>query len=144
MNALTRREFLKVSAAAGGGLIIGFRFGGVGEAQAQGPAGSNMNAWVAIQPDGMVVLTCQRNEMGQDVHTSLAMLLMFYLVNHAGASRAAVITYVNPAVAALLGVWLLHEHLGLGGILAFALILLGSWLATRGAVESRRTAAAVV
>jgi drug/metabolite transporter (DMT)-like permease len=78
------------------------------------------------------------------VCTSLAMLLMFYLVNHAGASRAAVITYVNPAVAALLGVWLLHEHLGLGGILAFALILLGSWLATRGAVESRRTAAAVV
>ena len=75
MNALTRREFLKVSAAAGGGLIIGFRFGGVGEAQAQGTAGSNMNAWVAIQPDGMVVLTCQRNEMGQDVHTSLAMLL---------------------------------------------------------------------
>jgi len=29
------------------------------------------------------------------------------------------------------GVWLLHEHLGLGGILAFVLILLGSWLATR-------------
>jgi hypothetical protein len=41
-------------------------------------------------------------------------------------------------------VWLLHEHLGLGGILAFALILLGSWLATRGAVESRRSVAAVV
>ena len=78
------------------------------------------------------------------VCTSLAMLLMFYLVNHAGASRAAVIAYVNPAVAALLGVWLLHEHLGLGGILAFALILLGSWLATRGAVESRRSVAAVV
>jgi drug/metabolite transporter (DMT)-like permease len=47
------------------------------------------------------------------------------------ASRAAVITYINPAVAALLGVWLLHERLGLGGILAFVLILLGSWLATR-------------
>jgi drug/metabolite transporter (DMT)-like permease len=65
------------------------------------------------------------------VCTALAMLLMFYLVGHAGASRAAVITYINPAVAALLGVWLLHEHLGLGGILAFVLILLGSWLATR-------------
>jgi drug/metabolite transporter (DMT)-like permease len=67
------------------------------------------------------------------VCTALAMVLMFYLVNHAGASRAAVITYINPAVAALLGVSLLHERLGVGGILAFGLILLGSWLATRGA-----------
>ena len=66
------------------------------------------------------------------VCTALAMLLMFHLVAHAGASRAAVITYINPAVAALLGVFLLHERLGVGGILAFALILLGSWLATRG------------
>jgi drug/metabolite transporter (DMT)-like permease len=68
------------------------------------------------------------------VCTALAMVLMFYLVGHAGASRAAVITYINPAVAALLGVWLLHERLGLGGILAFALIVLGSWLATRATV----------
>jgi drug/metabolite transporter (DMT)-like permease len=67
------------------------------------------------------------------VCTAMAMLLMFYLVSNAGASRASLITYVNPAVATLLGVWLLHEHLGLGGITAFALILLGSWLATRGA-----------
>jgi drug/metabolite transporter (DMT)-like permease len=67
------------------------------------------------------------------VCTAVAMLLMFYLVSHAGASRAAVITYINPAVAALLGVSLLHERLGTGGILAFVLILLGSWLATRGA-----------
>jgi drug/metabolite transporter (DMT)-like permease len=71
------------------------------------------------------------------VCTALAMVLMFYLVGHAGASRAAVITYINPAVAALLGVSLLHERLGLGGFLAFALILLGSWLATRGAVAHR-------
>jgi drug/metabolite transporter (DMT)-like permease len=76
------------------------------------------------------------------VCTSLAMLIMFYLVNHAGASRAAVITYINPAVAALLGVCLLHEHLGTGGVLAFMLILLGSWLATRGAARQRRSYAA--
>lgn len=75
------------------------------------------------------------------VCTALAMLLMFYLVGHAGASRAAVITYINPAVAALLGVSLLHERLGLGGYLAFVLILLGSWLATRGAATQHRPAA---
>lgn len=68
------------------------------------------------------------------VCTALAMLLMFYLVSHAGASRASVITYINPAVATLLGVLLLHEHLGVGGFTAFGLILLGSWLATRGTV----------
>jgi drug/metabolite transporter (DMT)-like permease len=67
------------------------------------------------------------------VCTAVAMLLMFYLVGHAGATRAAVITYINPAVAALLGVGLLDEHLGTGGLLGFVLILLGSWLATRGA-----------
>ena len=32
----------------------------------------------------------------------------------------------------LLGVLVLHEHLGVGGLLGFALILVGSWLATRG------------
>jgi drug/metabolite transporter (DMT)-like permease len=67
------------------------------------------------------------------VCTAMAMLLMFYLVQHAGASRATVITYINPAVAALLGVLVLHEKLGVGGIIAFVLILLGSWLATRRA-----------
>jgi drug/metabolite transporter (DMT)-like permease len=65
------------------------------------------------------------------VCTAVAMLLMFYLVHHAGASRASVITYINPVVATLLGVLVLREHLGIGGYSAFALILLGSWLATR-------------
>jgi drug/metabolite transporter (DMT)-like permease len=67
------------------------------------------------------------------VCTAVAMLLMFYLVNHAGAARASVITYINPVVATLLGVLLLDERLGVGGFIALALILLGSWLATRGA-----------
>jgi drug/metabolite transporter (DMT)-like permease len=69
--------------------------------------------------------------------TAIAMLLMFYLVNHAGASRASLITYVNPAVASLLGLALLDERLGAGGLAAFAMILAGSWLASRGAALSR-------
>lgn len=64
--------------------------------------------------------------------TAVAMLFMFYLVHQAGPARASVITYINPIVATLLGVLLLREHLGVGGLMALALILLGSWLATRG------------
>jgi drug/metabolite transporter (DMT)-like permease len=78
------------------------------------------------------------------VCTAVAMLLMFYLVHHAGASRASVITYINPVVATLLGVLVLHEHLGVGGFVAFALILFGSWLATRGSVTRDRAAAKAV
>jgi len=63
--------------------------------------------------------------------TAIAMLLMFYLVREAGAARASIITYINPAVATLLGVGLLHEQLGPGGITAFVVILVGSFLATR-------------
>jgi drug/metabolite transporter (DMT)-like permease len=74
------------------------------------------------------------------VCTAVAMLLMFYLVHHAGASRATVITYINPVVATLLGVLVLDEHLGVGGFIAFALILLGSWLATRGSVSRKGSA----
>jgi drug/metabolite transporter (DMT)-like permease len=69
--------------------------------------------------------------------SAAAMLLMFYLVKHAGAVRAAVITYINPVVATLLGVGLLHERLGWGGYIAFATILIGSWLVTRTAAPAR-------
>jgi drug/metabolite transporter (DMT)-like permease len=63
--------------------------------------------------------------------TAIAMLLMFYLVGHAGASRASIITYINPVVATLLGAGFLHERLGVVGTIAFGIILIGSWLATR-------------
>jgi drug/metabolite transporter (DMT)-like permease len=62
--------------------------------------------------------------------SSIAMLLMFYLVRVAGAARALIITYVNPVVATLLGVGLLHESLGPGGVTAFVVILIGSFLST--------------
>jgi drug/metabolite transporter (DMT)-like permease len=45
------------------------------------------------------------------------------------AARATVFTYVNPAVAALLGISVLDEPFGVSLIIAMALILLGSWMA---------------
>jgi len=64
------------------------------------------------------------------VCSALALWLFVYLIAQIGAARAAVITYVNPAVAALLGVMVLHESFGPGAVLGLALILLGAWLAT--------------
>ncbi len=63
------------------------------------------------------------------VCTALGLWLYFSLIAQIGAARAAVITYVNPAVAALLGVVVLHESFGPGSALGLVLILLGSWLA---------------
>jgi drug/metabolite transporter (DMT)-like permease len=62
--------------------------------------------------------------------SAVAMLLMFYLVRVAGPARATTITYVNPVVATLLGVGLLHESLGKGGAVGFVVILIGIFLAT--------------
>lgn len=74
MNAITRREFLKVSALAGGGLAVGFRLGFPTEAHAA-DSPQQANAWVTVRPDGGITVICHRNEMGQDVHTSLTMLV---------------------------------------------------------------------
>lgn len=63
--------------------------------------------------------------------TAVAFLLFFALIEQIGPVRATVITYVNPAVAALLGVTVLGESFSLGMGVGFALILAGSMLATR-------------
>lgn len=65
--------------------------------------------------------------------TAAGLLLFVYIISHAGAARATVVTYVNPAVAVLLGVFLLGEHFGIGAAVGLLLILIGSWLATGGA-----------
>jgi drug/metabolite transporter (DMT)-like permease len=63
--------------------------------------------------------------------TALAFVCFFELIAEAGAVRATVITYVNPAVALLCGVALLGEKLTAGIAVGFPLVLLGSYLATR-------------
>jgi drug/metabolite transporter (DMT)-like permease len=65
------------------------------------------------------------------ISTALAFILFFALIAEAGPARATVITYVNPAVAVVLGVLVLGERLTAQMAIAFALILGGSVLATR-------------
>jgi len=63
--------------------------------------------------------------------TALAFLLFFALIQEVGPVRATVITYVNPAVAAIAGIAVLHERFTFGMGIGFVLVLAGSFLATR-------------
>lgn len=63
--------------------------------------------------------------------TVAALLAFFALIAEAGPQRALVITYVNPAVALLLGIVLLSEPFTLGAAVGFPLVLAGCVLATR-------------
>jgi drug/metabolite transporter (DMT)-like permease len=71
------------------------------------------------------------------VCTALAFLLFFALIAEVGPVRATVITYVNPAVAALLGVAILDERFTVGMGVGFALVLAGSVLATQPGIARR-------
>lgn len=74
--------------------------------------------------------------------TAVAFLLFFALIAEAGPARAAVITYVNPAVAVGLGVLVLGERLTVVMAIAFVAILGGSVLATRSGRREGALAAA--
>src|SRR5262245_27921197 len=72
---LSRRTFIVASAAAGGGLALGFNAPfGIDEAAAQN-GGAEVNAWVLIKPNDTVVIRIARSEMGQGTLTGLAQLV---------------------------------------------------------------------
>ena len=77
-----------------------------------------MNVWLSVAVLGAVC-------------TALTFILFFSLVAEVGPARTTVITYINPAVAVILGILVLSEPITLGLIIGFPLILLGSFLATR-------------
>ena len=72
--------------------------------------------------------------------TAVVFVLWYSLIASVGAGRAAVVTYVNPAVAVVLGVLLLDESLSGGAVAGLLLILAGSWLSTGGRLPPRLVA----
>lgn len=63
--------------------------------------------------------------------SALAFVIFFDLIREIGPARASLITYVNLAVAMVLGVVFLAEPLTLGMLVGFPLVVLGSYLASR-------------
>lgn len=65
------------------------------------------------------------------VCSAMAFLVFFAAIDEIGPARTTVNTYLNPAVATVLGVALLDEPVTLGILIGFPLVILGSVLATR-------------
>ena len=75
---MNRRSFLRVSALAGGGLVVAVYLEPVSDLLAQGgPAPVNFvpNAFVTIGPDGLVTIMSKNPEIGQGIKTSLPMII---------------------------------------------------------------------
>jgi drug/metabolite transporter (DMT)-like permease len=74
------------------------------------------------------------------VCTALAFILFAALIEAIGPVRSTVITFINPAVATLLGVLVLAEPFTPGMAVGFALVLAGSALATRNPARAPEVA----
>ena len=79
---ITRRKFLVTTAAAGGGMMLGFHIPANAAAVAPNPwerptdkEGQEVNAWLVIDPDGTTTIRVGQSEMGQGVFTAMPMLV---------------------------------------------------------------------
>src|SRR5688572_21365716 len=74
---VSRRDFLKTSAAVSGGLLIAIALPGCGKKPATTGEASFIepNAWLRIGSDNSITFFCDKSEMGQGVYTALPMLL---------------------------------------------------------------------
>src|SRR3954468_8265422 len=76
--AVDRRAFIKASAIAGGGLLVGayLRFGAVDALAEEIPTGDFApNAFITIAPSGAVTIIAPNSEMGQGIKTGLPMIV---------------------------------------------------------------------
>jgi drug/metabolite transporter (DMT)-like permease len=67
--------------------------------------------------------------------TAIAFVVFFRLIAEVGPARATLITFINPAVAVLVGAVVLDEELTGATLVGFALVLAGCWFATRNGPE---------
>ncbi len=79
---INRRQFVVASASAAGGLVISVAFPGLADAASIGPqawgndtAPNEINAFLAIDPDGNVLIRSPHQEMGQGAITALPMIV---------------------------------------------------------------------
>jgi len=87
-----RRKFIVSTAAAGGGLALGMHLPLVGTAEAKSVTGTEVNAWVVVNPDNSCVIRVARSEMGQGTITGLVQLVAEELECDWSKARAEQVT----------------------------------------------------
>ena len=65
------------------------------------------------------------------VCSAIAFVLFFELIKQIGSARSTLVTYLNTAVALVLGILFLNEPLTIGIMLGFPLVLIGSYFASK-------------
>ena len=73
--SVSRRNFLRVSMIAGGGMLVGFSTLGNDEKQEIDGTPFSPSAYIKISPDGTITMMAPNPEIGQGVKTSLVMLI---------------------------------------------------------------------
>lgn len=73
--SVSRRNFLRVSMIAGGGMLVGFSALSNSETADAEATPFSPNAYIKISPDGKITLMSPNPEIGQGVKTSLVMLI---------------------------------------------------------------------
>jgi drug/metabolite transporter (DMT)-like permease len=84
--------------------------------------------WPTVMPSAQALIAIV---VLATVCTAAAFLLFGALIDEVGPVRATVITYINPAVAAVLGVLVLRETFTVPMAVGFVLVITGSMLAAR-------------
>jgi len=69
--------------------------------------------------------------------SAVAFVAFFQLIKEIGSTRSTLVTYMNMAVAVVLGILLLGEPITAGILVGFPLVLIGSYLATKKHKESK-------
>lgn len=127
---MKRRDFLHVTTAAAGGLMVGFHVPGLAQAATDTP---ELNVWVQVLPDETVVIRIARSEMGQGTLTGLAQLVAEELecdwrkvrteYPTPGQNLARNRAWGSMSTGGSRGVRESHEYVRKGGALARALLI---------------------
>ena len=88
-------------------------------------------AWIAVAGSGAGVKSSSMIATG----LLIAFVAFFRLVREIGSARATLVTYMNMAVAVILGIILLAEPITTGILIGMPLVVVGSVLATRKHVK---------